>query len=126
LTSLGRRVVDYRVSAIPEPVITDLQVSGEVVRVDRFGNLITNIDRRTFERFAQQGPIEVTVDGRAVHRIVSTYSEANTGELCALFGSTDHLEIAMNTGNASDTLGFSRGAQVIVRRLQRAETGTVL
>jgi S-adenosylmethionine hydrolase len=37
------------------------------------------------------------------------------GELCALFGSTDHLEIAVNAGDAARTLGLTRGAKVEVR-----------
>jgi S-adenosylmethionine hydrolase len=46
---------------------------------------------------------------------VATYTEAAPGELCALFGSTDHLEIAANAGDAAALLGLSRGAPVTVR-----------
>ena len=51
-------------------MVTARDITGEVVRVDRFGNLITNIDRRTFEQFAGGGTIAVSVGGRdiAAHR----------------------------------------------------------
>ena len=88
---------------------------GEVVRVDRFGNLITNIDRRTLEPFAKQRSIAIDVGGKAIPRIVATYAEVSAGELCALFGSTDHLEVAINAGDAAATLGLGRGAAARVR-----------
>jgi hypothetical protein len=47
---------------------------------------------------------------------VSTYADADAGALCALFGSTDHLEIAVNGGNAAETLALGRGARVRVAR----------
>ena len=50
-----------------------------------------------------------------VARVVATYAEAPPGELCALFGSTDHLEIAVNAGDAAAQLKLSRGAAVSVR-----------
>jgi len=95
-------------------VIAADAIRGEIVRVDRFGNLISNIDQRTLDRLAQHGPIVVSVDGREVPRLVSTYAEAASGELCALFGSTNHLEVAVNGGSAADALRLTRGAPVII------------
>lgn len=117
LTTLGRTVIDYHMLPIPAPEVEREQVRGQVLRVDRFGNLITNIDRRTFDRVAHEGVgLAVQVDGRDVDRVVNTYAEAAAGELCALFGSTDHLEIAVNAGSAAERLGLGRGALVTVRR----------
>ena len=45
-----------------------------------------------------------------------TYADASTGEICALFGSTDHLEIAANGASAAVQLGLDRGALVHVAR----------
>src|SRR5262245_47531570 len=114
LSSLGRTITDYRTITIAEPVIAANTIRGEIVRVDRFGNLISNIDQRTLDRLAQHGKIVVSVDGREVPRLVATYAEAAAGELCALFGSTNHLEVAVNGGNAAEMLGLSRGAAVVV------------
>jgi S-adenosylmethionine hydrolase len=48
---------------------------------------------------------------------VSTYADAAPGELCAVFGSTDHLEIAANGSSAARELGLDRGAPVhVIRR----------
>lgn len=115
LVSLGKAISNFHVIDLPRPAVVGKELAGEVVRVDRFGNLITNIDRRTFEQFANGGTIAVTIGDRDIPRIVATYAEAPAGELCALFGSTDHLEIAVNAGDAAALLGLSRGARARVR-----------
>ena len=51
-----------------------------------------------------------------VSRVVSTYADATAGEVCALFGSTDHLEIAASGASAAAMLDLRRGAAVHVAR----------
>lgn len=116
LKSLGRTLADYHEIEIPAPVIDGGGIVGETLRVDRFGNLITNIDRKTFDRVANTGPVVVRVAAHEVSRLVNTYAEVPPGAVCALFGSTDHLEIAVNGGHAAETLGLTRGARVTVSR----------
>jgi len=89
---------------------------GEVMLVDRFGHLVTNIDRRRFDQFRHDGLISIAVDGQVVDRLVATYAEAPAGSICALFGSSDHLELALNGGNAAHQLGLGRGAVIRVDR----------
>ena len=60
--------------------------------------------------------IGVRVGSREIPHIVSTYAYASAGELCALVGSSDHLEIAVNGGNAAEALGLGRGGAVQLRR----------
>lgn len=115
LVSLGKSITDFRVVELPHATVSPEQIDGEVVRVDRFGNLITNIDRRTFDQFARGGAIAVRVGSHDVPRLVATYADAPVGELRALFGSTDHLEVALNAGDAGAMLGLSRGARVTIR-----------
>jgi S-adenosylmethionine hydrolase len=116
LTALGRPAPDYQRLDIPAPQSTESGILGVVLRVDRFGNLVTNIDRRTFESGARSKPAEVWAGGHAVERLVATYSEIQPGEICALFGSTDHLELAANSESAAARLQLARGAAVEVRR----------
>lgn len=115
LVSLGKSLANYHMLDLPKPVVAGGDLIGQVLRVDRFGNLITNIDRRTFEQFANGAPIAVEAGGKEIPRIVATYAEAPPNELCALFGSTDHLEVAINAGDAAATLGLGRGAAARVR-----------
>jgi S-adenosylmethionine hydrolase len=100
---------------IPQPLVSSDRIEGQVLRVDRFGNLITNIDRRTFDKLAG-GALDIRVGAHQISRVVSTYADAAPGEVCALFGSTDHLEIAANGASAAADLNLARGAAVHVAR----------
>ena len=112
LSAMGRPVSQWHTLAIPEPAAVDGHMTGEVLRVDRFGNLVTNIDRKRFEQFRHDADIEISIGGRPVDRLVATYAEAESGAVCALFGSTDHLEVALNGGSAASSLGLGRGAPI--------------
>jgi S-adenosyl-L-methionine hydrolase (adenosine-forming) len=85
---------------------------GEIVHVDRFGNLVTNIDRHRWALAVGVG--RICVSDRAGVPLVRTYGEVAEGSLVALFGSTDRLEIVIVGGNAAKTLGVGCGAPVRV------------
>jgi S-adenosylmethionine hydrolase len=115
LVSMGKSISNYHTIDLPRPSVSGTALEGQVVRVDRFGNLITNIDRKTFDRFAGGRAITIDTGGREIPRVVATYADAPARELCALFGSTDHLEIAINGGDAAAMLQLGRGAAARVR-----------
>jgi S-adenosyl-L-methionine hydrolase (adenosine-forming) len=115
LSALGRSAGSIHRLDIPKPDVAGDRIDGQVLRVDRFGNLITNIDRRAFDKVAG-GPLDIKAGGHVVSRVVSTYADVADGEVCALFGSTDHLEIAANGASAALRLDLGRGAAVHVAR----------
>jgi S-adenosylmethionine hydrolase len=115
LPALGRPAGPLHQLHLPVPACAEGVLTGTVVMVDRFGNLISNIDRRTFETFARAQPVRILADGRPVSRIVSTYSEMPAGEVCALFGSSDHLELAVYSGDAGRLGGLQRGSTIEIR-----------
>lgn len=117
LDALGPIVQSWEAIAVPQPSVSESGVSGEVVRVDRFGNLVTNLPQSLFDASWSWRDVRVTI-GTAVCRIVGTYAEAEAEELCALFGSTAHLEVAVNGGSAAVRLGLGRGAPVTILRGQ--------
>jgi S-adenosylmethionine hydrolase len=116
LSALGRTITDYQRIEIPIADASTDTLRGVVLLVDRFGNLVTNIDRRSFETFAKQAPIQILAGGIQIGRLVSTYAEIAPGEVCAVFGSSDHLELAANAASAAERLGLSRQAVVEIRR----------
>lgn len=116
LTALGRPAGQPVMLDVPRPSVASGFVDGEIVRIDRFGNLVTNIDRPTFDGFASGGSIVIRIAGRAITRLIATYADAGPGELCALFGSSDHLEIALNGASAAASTGAGRGSAVHVGR----------
>ena len=114
LGELGLPVASVTPLDLPTPSREAGAVVGEVVRVDRFGNLVTNIDRGLVDALGARGRIAVSVGGRQVPRIVATYAEVGAGELCALFGSSGHLEVAANGSSAASQLALAAGAPVRV------------
>lgn len=88
-------------------------VQGEVVAIDRFGNLITNIPARIL---AGRRPFRVHVGRKVVRKLSQTYAEGRKGDLLALVGSTGHLEISVNCGSALETIRAHKGDRVVVTR----------
>ena len=115
LRALGTPVTTWKMLDVPEPRVGGGNLSGIVLRVDRFGNLITNIDRRSYDAFVAGGRSEIDVAGHPIAKVVDTYSDVEGSSAFALFGSSDHLEIAIAGGNAAECLGVERGAPVLVR-----------
>jgi S-adenosylmethionine hydrolase len=116
LSALGRTVTGYQQLELPQAEVGESHLGGVVVLVDRFGNLVTNIDRRTFEAFTRAQPVSLRVAGRPIAGVVATYADIREGEVCALFGSTEHLELAVNGGSAATALDAARGAAVEITR----------
>jgi S-adenosyl-L-methionine hydrolase (adenosine-forming) len=125
LNALGRAVADCQRADIPVAEILTDRITGLVLLVDRFGNLVTNIDRRTFEKFAAGNRVEIMAGGTPVPRLVDTYAEIGNTEVCGLFGSTDRLEIAAQSASAAERLGLGRRSIVEVRRVWGRETSKV-
>jgi S-adenosylmethionine hydrolase len=115
LTALGRPLSNPTLLDLPRAQVEGGLLRGVVLRVDRFGNLVTNIDRRTLEKFTASQPFFIEAGGHDVARLVNTYAEIGDAEVCALFGSTDHLELAARSSSAEQRLQLGAGATVTVR-----------
>src|SRR5205823_6462321 len=99
-------------SAAPR-VGSDGAVQGEIVAIDRFGNLITHIPG---EMLTDARDVRITVGRRIVRTLPRSYADARKGGLLALVGSTGHLEISVNHGSARKAAGIQRGDRVLVTR----------
>jgi len=82
-----------------------------ILKVDRFGNLITNIHISQFEGIKTRA-FELRVGQERIHRLALTYAETEIGEMFVIVGSSGYLEIAANQASVAARLGFSAGAQV--------------
>ena len=82
------------------------RIRGEVVYVDRFGTMFTNIHRRELQAISpREQALEVRVNDEPLGPIRGCYDEVPVGEPLAVIGSTDYLEIAVNQGRAADRFG---------------------
>jgi S-adenosylmethionine hydrolase len=105
-----------RLADLPWPEVqrVAIKIDGEVVEVDSFGNLITNITREMLKGVPTDESVTVTCDEHATQGIFSTYSDQPPMTLVALVGSDDRLELAIVDENASIMLGVKVGTPVAV------------
>jgi S-adenosylmethionine hydrolase len=90
-------------SLLSRPTYDNTLISGQVVYIDSYGNLITNIDKPLFDTVRQGRPFEIYVQSHhnKLTRLAQYYDEVPPGELLALFNSLQLLEIAVNQGNVA-------------------------
>jgi len=112
LAELGSDLSDAVRFPIPEVRVTrEGNLSGEVLHVDRFGNLITNVPA---ECLPVGQLLRLQIAGREVLGPQRAYAHAQDGELLVLVGSSGYLEVAVRNGNAATVLGTGCGAEVLV------------
>jgi S-adenosylmethionine hydrolase len=114
--AMGEEIQDYKRFAMPRPKATNGVLKGIVMRVDGFGNLITNFRDEDLSAEAKQaGKVSFQIGTHPVSRLVETFALGNSGEAVAYLGSSGYVEIAVNKGNAARTLGLGRGAAVTLQ-----------
>ncbi len=107
---VGTRTADWTPGWLEDPEVTANRISGVVVTIDAFGNLITNIDASLIKDFKKPN---VHLAGHDFD-ISATYGRVAPGNFLALINSFGVLEIACAEGSAADGLGTERGAPVVV------------
>lgn len=85
---------------------TRKQISGNVIRVDQYGNLITNIEKKVFEFLNKNNDFTIVFGRERFRKINRSYHETEAGDCFILFNSIDLLEIGINKGNAGELLGL--------------------
>ena len=113
--SMGEEITDFKRFALPRPKEADGLLKGVVLKVDSFGNLITNFRSEDLPEGAlEKGEIKLQVGSHTVSKLVPTFANGNAGEAIAYVGSSGLVEIGVNKGNASKTLGLGRGTPVLL------------
>ncbi|OCX53351.1 hypothetical protein BEL04_03360 [Mucilaginibacter sp. PPCGB 2223] len=115
LSEIGIAVNSVEKKMNLQPVVEKNLIKGSVIYIDAFQNVITNITKEFFNR-VQHGRRFVLYFKRneTITHLSWHYNEVPEGEKLCLFGISDHLEIAINKGNASGLLGLGLGDSVII------------
>lgn len=98
--ALGRKLTAVKEQIHLRPVVLEDTIKGEVIHVDHYGNLVTNITKELFSNVVKHREFRISF-GRAMNditKIHKTYSDVPTGERVAFFGDSGYLEIAVNKG----------------------------
>lgn len=112
----GPRVDQGAKVSFARPHVAGDTLEGEVIHIDRFGNLVTNISKDLFARFVGQERPRIQLAGRDVSGPYEAYEKGRAGEIFGIFGSSDLLEISMRETHAGKVLGLERGTPVRVVR----------
>lgn len=110
ISDIGPPTQDLVPSWVEDPGPADGHVSGVVITIDHFGNLITNIEADLLRHF--HNPVVKT--GGHAFALRRTYGDVRPGDFLALINSFGVLEIARAEQSAADALGLGRGAPVVV------------
>jgi S-adenosylmethionine hydrolase len=119
LHALGEPVFQPQQLELPQPQQTDAAITGEVLLIDHFGNLITNITTQHLEAMGvMQSRAQVAIDvGRSrVATFGRTFSDVAVGEAVAYPGSSGRLEIAVRNDSAAEQLPAQRGNVVTLKK----------
>lgn len=111
LNELGTPITDIVRYHLPVPTLEDGILYGEVIHIDHFGNVITNVRRGDIEPL---GPVNVHLGTVELRGMVTTFGSRPAGDLIALYSPNDYLMIAVVNGSAAMRLSATIGDKVRV------------
>ena len=112
---MGDEITDYVRFAAPKPKPGgDKLIKGVIIKVDKFGNLITNFTAHDVPQLLAESPkpFKILIGKSEVTKLRTAYAQGTPGEVFAILGSMGYLEIATNRGSAARTIGAEKGTEV--------------
>jgi S-adenosylmethionine hydrolase len=110
----GKRIKSIKELRLPQAKIASKGLIGEIIHIDRFGNLVSNIDKEMLDNFIKGKKFKIFIKNKTIDKLSHSYSEGTYLKLLALIDSFNYLEIALNRGSACDYLKAKKGTKVIV------------
>ncbi len=117
--SFGDEIDSWESLPIKKPHQKVRELRGEILYVDAFGNLISNIDEKTLLDFTRSHDFVVKTSGQSIHGLKKGYWEGKQGEVIALIGSSGSLEVSIRERNAQRLLHMKRGDKIKVRIIKK-------
>ena len=111
LEEVGTLMEDPILLDFPKPMMTQNGLLGEVIYIDRFGSLVTNIRASDFQANRK---VAIEIKEVKVEGLVDTFGDRPPGTLVALFSSTGDLILSIVNGSACQVLGGEVGDEVKV------------
>jgi S-adenosylmethionine hydrolase len=111
----GEEITDFVRFAAPKPkAVNERMLRGVVLKVDKFGNVVTNITQQDAPALFGAAPprFKIMLGEQAVTDFKKAYAEGAPGQVFAIVGSMGYLEVAANRASAADALGAKKGMEV--------------
>lgn len=113
-SAFGYEINSLKELRVQKPVMKEGKLVGEILHIDAFGNLISNIDEGKLFRFIQSRPFVIRAGRKTIRGLKKGYWEGKRGEPIALLGSAGFLEISVRESSAQKTLKLKRGDPIQV------------
>jgi S-adenosyl-L-methionine hydrolase (adenosine-forming) len=111
----GEEITDFARFTMPRPKkISDTEIKAVVMKVDKFGNLITNITPEDVPQLFGENPpaFKLSVGKGEVTSLLGTYAEGAAGQAFAIIGSMGYLEVSANRAFAAQMVAANKGSEV--------------
>lgn len=112
IEKLGNDAGELKEIHFPEPEVGRSGIKGHIIHIDKFGNLITDIQHELFNSVMSDGQFSIKIAGIELGRISRSYAEVAAGEVLAIFDSFGNLEIAASRGSAAEKLKARKGDSI--------------
>lgn len=122
LEDLGDPIDDLVTYRWTVPIADKDGLEGMVIHIDKFGNLITNIEASLLEDVIGSKSVKIYVGNTILDEIATTFGQVTEGEPVAYIGSSGMLEVGINKGNAEEMLGVQKGAQISLILQKESQT----
>ena len=113
-SAFGYPTRSLKALGIRRPMVKNGKLMGEILHIDTFGNLVSNIDREKLFQFIRGRPFVIRAEGKGIRQLKSGYWAGKKGEPIALIGSGGFLEISVKGGNAQKALKAKRGDPILI------------
>ena len=115
ISTLGPKPATYKLFDLPNPTVEENRITGQVMYVDQFGNLTTNISGELARQIGGNlKTVTTTCNAKDAGPLVSAYGFVETNKPLVVFNSTDMVEIAVNQGRADELFEAQVGTPVIM------------
>jgi hypothetical protein len=118
-TQLGPRIRNIVTPKFAKITRTKTTLTGEVIHVDDFGNIITNIEEKHLHTTEPEKMVKLKINNRNLRiKFSNTYAKVKPKQPLALIGSHNFLEISINKGNAAKAYSIKAGDKISIYRTQ--------
>jgi S-adenosylmethionine hydrolase len=113
--AFGYTINEIKRLQFQKPIIKEGKLLGEILHIDTFSNLVSNIDEEILFGFTKGQPFVIRVGNKTIHGLKKGYWEGRQGQLIALLGSGGFLEISVREANAQRMLKVKKGDPIEIR-----------